>query len=1499
MKKRLIALFCMVALLVGVFAIGAAATATDGDGTYNVGYAKVDVSPWVKDYPSAEEANNMTDDNGNVIGFTYDPAWETDYADDFTKMSVVVDTEGTKTPVDVGYFCAPIGYMGHVFNTVVDTNGDNLLGRGDGIYATVTSVTDSEGETLIFVTIEGIGGYVALLEALKVSAVEAIAAEGGNLSADRIYVNGSHSHCAIDLIRLAARKDEPSVAYWEYYKQRVADAVVAAYKSASPATMSKGQLDVSDTIGHQMNFIRHYNNKIEHKFFGYTYDTEWTIRGSNFGGSEGTRDSHLYDADDTLYLLQFTPTNGDAPIVMMNWRAHGTMVNGQNILSGDHIAGIRSTMEKAGYRFAYLQGAAGNTVPESAISTLNTWKTATADDFTYVSDDTNATNVHRYGYWMTKAAIACLNNMTQVEAGKIRTLYYDFVTDKQKDSAVEIEAIFYWHDVMGSPNKGGITYVENGVEKTFDGFPWIYTSASGEMAIFDSYYHLHNGYDRNSTAAAQAATKNSAIRLNAMLLGDEVAFVTCGNEISDRYSLTDSLVYNKSTGYTLKENDNDWLDLIDETYGMPFVLGYTSGNHPYMSNSLSYTYNAGSTKVAGGCYESKTSPFAQGTGEKMIVEFNNMLDSLAASGNTKNATCPNCGNSAEWVGLNTYTYSNYKAELNGHYYLLEDLSINDSISLKAGAKVCLDLNGHSLTSAERAFSVPSKSTLNLIDSVGTGVANATMHGNNPVSGMCQISGTMNIYGGSYRLLRGTVEKGTAAAGLFSIQAGANLNIYGGTLYGADLTDNKYGYTAKDGYGSAIYLYSNSNLFVGGDAHIVSGTVPAHGAGTCVAVHDRTGKITLQGNANVDEIYYIGVGGTSLTVSGDYTGTVALQLDPAITLEDMDIGTSKNANLTGANISCVNDPLYKLFVSETNLILRRDPVAYVGDTAYFAFQDAVNAAQAGSVVRLAKDIAETVAVSKDVTIDLNGFDIAKIVADNCTVSCYDSQTDDHDVYDGVYGTVNGDAVAADGYIAVTETDGVSFHKVSLNITAMSLRASVAGVYYKSNFKTNDVAAKHIKQYGVALSVKGEPNETNMGTTAAYSRFTNFASGNATGTLLKNIMKPGSTDANNNRNANMAIYGRPYILTTDGQYIFGETVQRSLKQQLEAIDANWANYSEATKATVVNMYKKYLRVMKNWNIPNIDKEADPAQDDTLKILMVGNSFCYYYVEELYGLLMANTDTDRGYKDVEIYNLYYSGCKLEQHYNWWIAGEAKYELYKTDKNGRVRQTSVDGNVWKLEDALVLDNWDYLSLQGASTETDYVKDSTENICATFAQYAEPLLGHFYDLHPMAQLLWHRTWPFEEGRISGNRVYDAESLAAYEIGIQAACDWMCNEFDQDKPYDLKIVNSGAAWPIAREENAKLATSLIPEGGLCARLGVRNETTFPYFQGNPNAGDGYHDGDIGGGQFLNACVWYETITGQSCLENTYKPTKDNGKYELSDDFADLLRRAAHAATIHQ
>ena len=61
------------------------------------------------------------------------------------------------------------------------------------------------------------------------------------------------------------------------------------------------------------------------------------------------------------------------------------------------------------------------------------------------------------------------------------------------------------------------------------------------------------------------------------------------------------------------------------------------------------------------------------------------------------------------------------------------------------------------------------------------------------------------------------------------------------------------------------------------------------------------------------------------------------------------------------------------------------------------------------------------------------------------------------------------------------------------------------------------------------------------------------------------------------------------------------------------------------------------------------SDPAADDTLNILMIGNSFCYYYPDELYGMLSAV-----GIK-ARICNVYASGCKIDEHWDWWIQDKA----------------------------------------------------------------------------------------------------------------------------------------------------------------------------------------------------------------------------------------------------
>ena len=302
-------------------------------------------------------------------------------------------------------------------------------------------------------------------------------------------------------------------------------------------------------------------------------------------------------------------------------------------------------------------------------------------------------------------------------------------------------------------------------------------------------------------------------------------------------------------------------------------------------------------------------------------------------------------------------------------------------------------------------------------------------------------------------------------------------------------------------------------------------------------------------------------------------------------------------------------------------------------------------------------------------------------------------------------------------------------------------------------------------------------------------------------------------------------------------------------------------------------------------NTMQEDHYKPDSTLRILMVGNSFCYYYVEELYALLMENPP--EGIEAVEIYNLYYSGCNLTQHYTWWKQNLANYDLFKVDASGRQR---VGNDMkWSLEQALAQADWDYISLQGSVSNGSYMnKDKRETTIQGIVEVAEPLLDRFHELYPHAQLLWHRTWFFEIGRETESHVYTAEDGPKYNAGMQEICDYMCNEFDQNKPYDLKMVNSGAAWTEARKLNE--TANLLPYGGLCARIDINK-----FGDKSLHSGDGYHDGDIGGGQLLNAYVWYMTLTGNTDLSaSQYAPVYKyvTLEYPLSAEMIDMLKTAA-------
>lgn len=150
--------------------------------------------------------------------------------------------------------------------------------------------------------------------------------------------------------------------------------------------------------------------------------------------------------------------------------------------------------------------------------------------------------------------------------------------------------------------------------------------------------------------------------------------------------------------------------------------------------------------------------------------------------------------------------------------------------------------------------------------------------------------------------------------------------------------------------------------------------------------------------------------------------------------------------------------------------------------------------------------------------------------------------------------------------------------TVTITSMVLRPSCAGVYYKCQLTgdTSNVAA-----WGIAMSTKKMPE--NLVDDCLYTRQTGADTGN--GALLKNILRQDNSVTANEANAEMTIYGRPYVETTDGQILFGEGVCYTLRQLLTAVDTKVAALTDAQTAAVADLYEDYIGITHKWALPNL--------------------------------------------------------------------------------------------------------------------------------------------------------------------------------------------------------------------------------------------------------------------------------------------------------------------------
>ena len=779
--------------------------------------------------------------------------------------------------------------------------------------------------------------------------------------------------------------------------------------------------------------------------------------------------------------------------------------------------------------------------------------------------------------------------------------------------------------------------------------------------------------------------------------------------------------------------------------------------------------------------------------------------------------------------------------------------------------------------------------------------------------LCIDKGTLSISGG-------TISGGKAGSLGGNILNGLsnNITISGGTISGG----------VSNTLGNKGFYYGDNITCASGTTTITGGTIESKGArdgqGILVAY---AGTLILDGNAKVTNKAKTG----NIFVSNHLSTKQTPKLKVNSTFEgeagilwNTDYGYGDIVDSMGLSDGTYAGTVYLekkdmdypavLATADNKLQVAGAKLndAWCNDNAA-----AVDAAGVNDVIKLYTTDALNLKGATYV-VDLNGKEVNITGTGNLT--CFDTANLDFKTFgtatvDGPT-LVNKVSTTQDGirYYTVSDDNAHSFHALQAKVSSVSIRPSSAGVYYSCTWNCDSELLKMLEKdentitYGVALRLDVMPTEDfkEDGSTL-YTKVEGVFEPNVkrNSVLVDKILKAG--EETNQARANRNICAVPYV-QVNGETFVGTGVQYSLKTIVKDLLDQEDVYYSTNRVALENFYNTWETDMKDWGLSYIGQNpiSDPADDNVLRFFLMGNSYTYYYVEELYALL-----AEAGYENAEIYNLYHSGSSLVDHVTWWEKDAAEYQLFKTDKTGR-HEVEKEKD-WTLDEALVTANWDYIGVQPTLTGLNIGYASAigksdekmeEHLTAVFP-YAETLMDHLYGYFPKATFLWQRSWGPEIDRISGNTKYTKESRDNYSKGLQRIQDYMTNVWDLDKPYDLIQVNCGAAWEEARALNDALETKLIPEkGGLCARLGAGNPNTyqpegFEVVAGD-DSGDGYHEGDIGGGQLLNAYVWYMTI--MQTLDSDYDPAEDfksdyvpvygGGRFPLGDELVALLKNAA-------
>ena len=211
--------------------------------------------------------------------------------------------------------------------------------------------------------------------------------------------------------------------------------------------------------------------------------------------------------------------------------------------------------------------------------------------------------------------------------------------------------------------------------------------------------------------------------------------------------------------------------------------------------------------------------------------------------------CEHCGEMVEWK-----TWPGISSPVSGHYYIDSDFKQASQYSIVNDTDVVIDLRGHTYSSTKiRNFLVRGK--LSIVDSVGGGQMVTT--GGAAFAGGIALVGkdsattgtpTFNLYSGTLKLDTQNPDFETFAnGGLFWVTGDVEMNVYGGTLIGGNVSE--YGGAVKVQAGATLNVYSGT--ITGGTADIDGGCVALIGANMNMAGGEVDGDVFIDAaSANV-------------------------------------------------------------------------------------------------------------------------------------------------------------------------------------------------------------------------------------------------------------------------------------------------------------------------------------------------------------------------------------------------------------------------------------------------------------------------------------------------------------------------------------------------------------------------------------------------------------------------------------------------------------------------